>query len=340
MTLLKKIGLVAGLLVVLLLVGAYLLPREVRVEREARIDAPVSTVFALVDGFGRFNDWSPWAARDPEARYTYEGPRRDVGERMSWEGDPDTVGSGSQTLVERVPWEKIGTELDFGPEGKATATLSLSPDQGATRVRWSFETDLGMNPVGRWMSLFMDRWIGSDYEQGLANLKRLAEGLPKTDFRGLEWSEVQVQARPVAYVEASCGKDEREIAATMASAYARVSSFLNRNGLDQAGPPLTINHEWGDAGYRFDAALPLTRVPDVRVPVDSPVRVKSTYAGRALRAVHRGSYTTMAATYEQLFSCAAAYGYERAGSPWDEFVTDPTDVPAAEPVTNVYLPVR
>jgi hypothetical protein len=35
---------------------------------------------------------------------------------------------------------------------------------------------MGVNPVGRWMGLMMDRWVGADYERGLANLKALVEG--------------------------------------------------------------------------------------------------------------------------------------------------------------------
>jgi len=33
-----------------------------------------------------------------------------------------------------------------------------------------------MNPMGRWMGLMMDGWVGPDYETGLSNLKSLVEG--------------------------------------------------------------------------------------------------------------------------------------------------------------------
>jgi hypothetical protein len=32
-----------------------------------------------------------------------------------------------------------------------------------------------MNPMARWMGLMFDRWIGADYEAGLAKLKQVAE---------------------------------------------------------------------------------------------------------------------------------------------------------------------
>jgi hypothetical protein len=34
---------------------------------------------------------------------------------------------------------------------------------------------MGMNPVGRYMGLMMDRWVGGDYERGLLQLKAQVE---------------------------------------------------------------------------------------------------------------------------------------------------------------------
>jgi effector-binding domain-containing protein len=336
----KRIAIAAIAFLVIAVGITYLLPREIRVVREVGVDAPISAVFALVDGFDRFNDWSPWVNADPDARYVFDGPDRSVGARMSWDGDPDTVGTGTQTIIERVPFEKVRSELDFGSQGAAMSTFTLSEQGEGTLIRWEFETDMGLNPLGRWMGLFMDRWVGGDYETGLASIKGIAEKLPKVDFRNLEWEEVEVRQSPLIYVEASCGTDEREIQATFASAFARLTSFVAKHRLEPDGPPRTINHEWGESGYRFDAAIPLPAVPDIQVPVGSPVRVKSSYAGKALRVVHRGAYDGMRATYDRLFACAAAYGFEPAGPPWDEFVNDPGDFPEADLLTQIYLPVR
>ena len=33
----------------------------------------------------------------------------------------------------------------------------------------------GNNPMMRWMGLMFDKWVGADYETGLASLKELAE---------------------------------------------------------------------------------------------------------------------------------------------------------------------
>lgn len=60
--------------------------------------------------------------------------------------------------------------------GTAEAWLSFVPEGAGTRVTWGLDAEMGNSPVGRWMDLMMDRWVGADSEQGLENLKSLAEG--------------------------------------------------------------------------------------------------------------------------------------------------------------------
>jgi len=77
--------------VLFLSVGLFL-PRNVHVERSIEIDRPASTVFVLLNSYRAFASWSPWAARDPDARYEFSGPESGVGARLSWSGDPRLAG--------------------------------------------------------------------------------------------------------------------------------------------------------------------------------------------------------------------------------------------------------
>jgi effector-binding domain-containing protein len=168
----------------------------------------------------------------------------------------------------------------------------------------------------------------------------LAEGLPKADFASLGVEIVETQPVRVAYVATTSAKGEQEIAAAIGGAYAEVGAFMRAHGLTQAGPPITINTKWDDSGYAFDAAIPVDKAPEKEIPADGRVQVKETYAGKALKVVHKGAYHGMPATYDRLFAWAAAHGYEQAAPPWDEYVSDPGSVPEAELTTNVVLPVK
>jgi uncharacterized protein YndB with AHSA1/START domain len=169
--------LLIGLVVLIALLAAVglVLPDSAHVERSTVIEAPPDKVFAVVNNLRRFNEWSPWFDLDPDARYTFSGPESGVGSRVDWSSDVPSVGAGSQEIVASEAPRLVRTALDFGNDGTAFAEIRLLPENGATRVTWALDTELGRNPVDRYFGFFLDALLGPTYEDGLARLKRLVE---------------------------------------------------------------------------------------------------------------------------------------------------------------------
>ncbi|MBN2431615.1 MAG: GyrI-like domain-containing protein [Acidobacteria bacterium] len=339
MKFIKKFLLFLVLLAALLAVIGLFLPNTAHVERSTTIGAPSCTVFATVNTFQTFNEWSPWHEVDPATKYTFSGPPIGPGARMSWTSQNPDVGNGSQEIVASKPCSLIRTKLDFGDEGTADAFFRLEPAGTATRVTWGFDTDFGYNLIGRYFGLFFDSMLGPDYEKGLANLKVFAEQLPKTDFTGLQAEIVTVEPMTIVYVTAASGKTDSEIEQAIAKAYQQVMQFMNERELIQTAPPITINTAMDDSGYVFDAAIPVNQAPDNPPAEDSPVKIGLSYDGKALKFIHRGPYDELPATYEKIMAYIAAHGFEVAGRSWDQYLNDPMTVPPAELITHIYFPV-
>ncbi|QQP95853.1 SRPBCC family protein [Lysobacter enzymogenes] len=174
--LLKGLFYLIVLLAVVFAGGGLLLPDKSHVERSATIDRPPAQVYAMLDSFKRFNEWSPWYQLEPDAKYSYSGPDSGVGAGMAWEGKK--VGRGSQRIAESVPQSKIAVALDFDGS-QATATYTLVAEGEGTRVTWALDSDHGYNLMGRWIGLLMEKMVGKDYEQGLARLKQVLENDPR-----------------------------------------------------------------------------------------------------------------------------------------------------------------
>jgi uncharacterized protein YndB with AHSA1/START domain len=171
----RKLLLGLTVLLVLVLAAGLFLPRSAHVERSIVTSAPPERVFPLVDGFARFNEWSPWAELDPNTVYTYSGPASGVGARMEWSSENSNVGSGSQEVIAIEPGRSVTNRLDFGPQGQATARIDIEPAGGGSRITWSMDSSFEDDYLGRYFGLLFDRLIGPDYEKGLAKLKALAE---------------------------------------------------------------------------------------------------------------------------------------------------------------------
>ncbi len=171
----KRILLILLVLILVLVGASYLLPGKAEVSRSVTINAPAAAIFPFVNSMQATEKWSPWLARDPETKLAYSGPEAGVGNTLSWSSEHPQVGSGSQEIIESVENQFVRTALDFGSMGTANASFTLQPEGDQTEISWGFESDLGMNPMSRWMGLMMDEWVGGDYERGLSNLKELVE---------------------------------------------------------------------------------------------------------------------------------------------------------------------
>jgi uncharacterized protein YndB with AHSA1/START domain len=157
----KKISLLALGIIVGILIAAALKPNEFRVERSIVINAPAEKIFPLMNDMRAFSTWSPYEKLDPAMKRNYSGPANGVGAAYEWEGDKH-VGHGRMEITHVTP----PTSVVIKPEG---------PQKEMTTVTWAM---FGPAPyMSKVMSLFfsMDSMVGTQFEEGLENLKQLAE---------------------------------------------------------------------------------------------------------------------------------------------------------------------
>jgi uncharacterized protein YndB with AHSA1/START domain len=151
-------------------------PDMFRVQRSATINAPPERIFALITDLRGWQAWSPYEKRDPEMKRTHGGAERGKGATYAWDGNRN-VGAGRMEIVDVSPPSKVVIKLDFlRPfEANNTAEFTIEPKGTASNVTWAM---YGPNLfIGKLMGLFinMDRMIGKDFDDGLANLKAVAE---------------------------------------------------------------------------------------------------------------------------------------------------------------------
>lgn len=327
-----------GALFALLIIIGFTLPRTNRVEVSIEIDAHAATIFALVNDFHRFTLWSPWVETDPNARFLHSGANRGESAILTWDGS--IIGSGSQMITESRPFDYVGIVMNPGEPGEAKSWFALTPGVGTTMVTWGFEADYGMNILGRYFASMLGGIVASDYKDGLAALKDLAESLPSADFSDIEIEHIVVEASDIAYLPATSRPEPAAISEAMGAAYFQILNFIDEHGLSDAGAPLSITRDFSGAELSFDAAIPIRGLNDATPRNTVGVRIGQTYAGPVIRVRHMGSYRQLSVTHRKISAYLAALGIERNGPAWESYVSDPGNVAENDLMTYVYYPIK
>ena len=170
------IVLLVAIVVGVLLVYAATRPDSFRIERSALIKAPPEKIFGLVNDLHQWTAWSPWEKIDPALKRSYSGPQSGKGAAYGWEGN-SKVGSGRMEITESAAPSKVVIKLDFLKpfEAHNTADFTFARQGDATNVTWAM---FGPSPfISKLMGTFfnMERMVGGQFEQGLANLKAISE---------------------------------------------------------------------------------------------------------------------------------------------------------------------
>jgi Polyketide cyclase / dehydrase and lipid transport len=151
-------------------------PDTFRIQRSASIKALPENIFPMINDLRTFNTWNPFLKLDPATKLTYSGPASGNGAAHAWEGNSQ-VGKGRVEITDATPSSKIAIKLDIMKPMQAQnqVEFTLVPQGDATTVTWMMQG--GQPLLAKVMSIFIDcdKMVGAAFEQGLADLKTLAE---------------------------------------------------------------------------------------------------------------------------------------------------------------------
>ena len=151
-------------------------PGAFTIQRSTSINAPPERIFALINDFRSWAQWSPYEKLDPAMTRTFSGAPAGVGAVYAWSGS-GKAGAGRMEITDAPAPSKVTIKLDFSKpfEAHNVAEFTLNPRGAATDVAWAMR---GASPfMFKLMGLFlnMDKMIGRDFETGLAQMKAVAE---------------------------------------------------------------------------------------------------------------------------------------------------------------------
>ena len=163
-------------LIAILLIVASRKPNTFRITRSVLIKAKADRVFALIDDFHAWRQWSPWEDRDPNMSRTYGPTTKGQGATYAWSGN-NKIGAGRMEITDCAEPHKLLVRVEFIKPMQAvnTAEFTLEPEGDAVKTTWAMfgPKTLFSKVMGVFFS--MDAMVGKDFEKGLADLKAVAE---------------------------------------------------------------------------------------------------------------------------------------------------------------------
>ncbi len=178
MNILKKILLGVGGLIALLLIVAAFLPKDYTVEREVTINKPKQQVFDYVKVLRNQKSFSTWESMDPNMKQSYTGNDGEVGSTSAWDGNPENVGKGKQTIKKITDGERVDIELAFEvpyPSVSDCYFTTKAIDSTQTKLLWGMKGSMPYPSNMMQLVMDMEKMIGTEYQNSLITLKGILE---------------------------------------------------------------------------------------------------------------------------------------------------------------------
>lgn len=300
--------------------------KSYRIERSMDIDAPRETVYEQLRLYKNFTNWSPWHFMDTTMKISIEGTDGEAGAIYRWDSNNKNVGKGTQKLLSAKPG-RLDFEVDFGL-GPSPTYFVLEGDSTGTHVTWIMDMHLPFLMRAGGMLTDLNTYVGRDYENGLANLKKYCEALHPKRYRGFRVTELE---RPVAFYAAYRQVvDFQNIPQFFADNYPKLMAAAEKAGIKMTGNTYGFFWTYDTLAMKTDmaAAIPMEK----QVKMGDSIQVLS-LSGKALQIDYLGDFAKTGEAHMAMDDYMAEKKLQYIPPVIEEYVTDP----AKEPDTAKWL---
>ncbi len=325
----KRIFIGLAIFLVLLVVVSFFLPSQVYVVRKITIVSSKEAIFEQINTLSNWGKWSPWFKIDTSMKLSFNEIASGKGASYHWESKNSKVGNGGLEITESKPFDIIEMNINFGDKNNAKAGFNFTQNDTNVNVSWWMKLDLGFNPIAKYFGLFMDKFIGNDYDKGLSKLKSLCESLPK-----LKIEETTFTSYYYLGISDSCS--DKELGEKFNGLYAGIMAVAEKNKCKISNPPFAIYLNYSPEKVVFEAAIPI----DKRILLTGKVKCHELKGGKVVVADYYGAYERSGIAHEAIDKWVAKQKRKVTGSPWEVYITDPKTEPDTNKwLTKVYYPI-
>lgn len=324
----KKILITIIIAVSLFLIIAYFLPSQIIVDRSITIKAPAGKVFEQVNNFRNWDNWIPWHQIDSSMTKSYFGNESGLGSGYEWSSEHKNVGSGKGEIMFSKNNDSIAVNLLL-MQSPALCRFKFTQTDTGIVVVWGYTSEIGLNPFSRYVGTMAEGVIGKNLDKSLLTLKKYLESTKSYTCKKIRLNETNYVSVQITCLNSDIQKE-------MGKAYANLMVFIEQSDTKSIGAPLCFYHNIDIQSCTFEAAIPVSK----KVQGNDDVMSKTLKAGEYATTAYYGSYANINEAYTALTQWMSDNKIEAKGMPFDEYVTNPSEVKdTSKWITNVYYPL-
>lgn len=336
MKFLKWLGIIVLTIVAIVLIYGATQESKMKVEESIVINASASQVFAEIEDFEAWDEWSAWSKMDPDMAQTYEGTKGSLGYKNAWVSENPMVGTGSQEIIEIRENEYMKTLMLFNGEAAENfASFTLTEEEGKTTVVWDM---LGAETpfYFRIMNTIFKPMIIESYQTSLRALKEIVESKPVEIPNPMNLEIMEFEGMKIISIRDTT--TSVEIGNKLTELYTELSIYMSgKSDLEMAGMPIGIYHSYSEEMVDMEAAFPITGESENT----GRVVVGSIPEGSVLKGTHMGDYEAsgnMHMAMEEYVNARENLEFDKIC--WEVYANDPTEVDSADVKTEIYYQLK
>jgi effector-binding domain-containing protein len=270
---------------------------------------------------------------DTNAKVLFSGPESGVGASLTWMSNDKNIVNGGISIVSSASPDSLEVIYDFADKGRSTGKFFFLKENKNTNVIISLDSDLGMNPISRWIGLFSDQLIGPDLDKGLNKLDQLVQDT--LSVYGYAIADYEIPARILISVRDTAGPATVKLKIT--DMYKKLSLFLKSKSISPISNPVAIFHNYTNRNFDIEVGLPITSY----VVVPDGLNCMEKVSQRVVMVKYLGPYKMIQSAYTALQTYIVNNELEVTGPGWEEYLTNRNiEADTNKLHTNIYYPVK
>ncbi len=332
---LKAILLIILIIVVSAFGIGFLLPRTALVSRSMLIHAQPRQVFDQMNIIKNWENWSPWSKLSQSVTIDYSGPEKGANASFTWTSQSDKIGNGAILIVNSYPYDSVIFSMNFGDRGNALGKFTLTKSGNETFVTFQMTSDLGYNPVNRYLGLLFNKFAGNDFDKSLMNLQYYLGSLPK-NMSVSNIFETDIPACITIAVRDT--SNYQTISAKLAAIYKKLFNIIKLRKLQVTGAPYAMYYTVTPELIDFEAGIKINKLLLLQ---DSTIIFREFPRRHVLSTIYTGNYKGIVQAYNDLETYAVENKLQTGTPVMEEYITDSSvEKDSSKWQTNIYVPLK